>query len=128
MFVEKAFSVSVSVNFVRRCLPLSSNFKIHLQKGSVLCISQRIGGGDAFFQSVFDVVLTFVGGMVSAGVYVLLWVWVAGQSGVDVTKMLMEAVEATELSLTSTNHEMQSAPLLWASYPFKGDVIGGQFQ
>ena len=69
-------------------------------------------GGDTFTLSVFDVVLTFVGGVVSVGVCVLLWV--AGLSGVGVTNMLMEAVEVTGVSITSTNQERQSAALLQA--------------
>ena len=94
-------------------LPLSSHFEVHLQNGSVLCISQRVSlqssvrSGDAFTLSVFDIVLTSVGGVVSLGVHVLLWVWMAGPSGVDVTNMLMEAVEVTGVFLTSTNHERQ---------------------
>ena len=49
--------------------------------------------------------------MVFAGVSVLLWVWVAGPSRVDVTTMLMEALEVTGVSLTSINHERQSAAI-----------------
>ena len=64
--------------------------------------------------SVFDVVLTSVGGLVSVGICILLLVWAAGPSGVDVTNMLMEAVEVTGVFLTSTNCERQSAALLWA--------------
>ena len=71
-------------------------------------------GAGAFTLSVFDVVLTSVGGVVSVGVCVLLWVQVAGPSGVDVSNMLMEAVVVTGVSLTSTNHERQSATLLQA--------------
>ena len=40
--------------------------------------------------------------------------WVAGPSRVDITSMLMEALEVTGMSLTSTSHERQSATLLWA--------------
>ena len=71
-------------------------------------------GGGAFTLSVVDVVLTFVGYVVLVGLCVLLQVWVAGPSGVDVTNLLMEAVEVTGVSVTSTNHERQSAALLWA--------------
>ena len=61
-------------------LPLSSHFEMHLQKGSVFCISQRVSlqpsmrGGDALTVSVFDVAMdrTFAGGVVSIGVSVLL--------------------------------------------------------
>ena len=101
-------------------LPLSSCFEMLLQKGSVSCISQRVslqssmGDGDAFTLSVFDMVLTSVGGVVCVWVHVLLWVWVAGPSRVDVTNMLMEAMDVTGVSLTSTNHERQSVALLWA--------------
>ena len=61
-------------------------------------------GGGALTLSVFDVDLTSVGGMVSLGLNV---VWVAGPLRVDATTMLMEAVEVTGVSLTSTNHERQ---------------------
>ena len=60
------------------------------------------------------VVLTSVGGLVSVGVCVLLQVWVAGPSGVDVTNILMEAVEVTGVSLKSISGERQSAALLMA--------------
>ena len=101
-------------------LPLSSHFEMHLQKRSVFCISQRVSlwssvrDGGALAVSVFDVdvVLTSAGGVVSVGVSVLLQVWVAGPSGVDVTTMLMEALEVTGVSVTSTNHDKQSAALL----------------
>ena len=39
---------------------------------------------------------------------------VAGQSGVDVTNILIKAVGIAGVSLTSTNCERQSAALLWA--------------
>ena len=87
-------------------MPLSSHFEMHLQNRSVLCISQRVSlqssirGRGAFTLSVFHMVLTSVGGMISVGVSVLLWVWVAGPSGVDITNILMESVEATGVSLT----------------------------
>ena len=71
-------------------------------------------GGGAFTLTVFHMVLTSVGGVVSVGVHVLLWVQVAGPSAVDVTNILMEAVEVTGVSLTSTNCDRQSAALLWA--------------
>ena len=69
-------------------------------------------GGGALTLSVFDVDLTSVGGVVSVGVHILLWVQVAGPSSMDVTTMLMEALEVTGVSLTSTNHDRQSASLL----------------
>ena len=52
--------------------------------------------------------------MVSVGVSVLLWVQVARPSGADITTKLMEALEVTGVSLTSTNHERQSVALLHA--------------
>ena len=52
--------------------------------------------------------------LTSAGVSVLLQVWVAGPSRVDVTTMLMEALEVTGMSLTPTNHDKQSDALLQA--------------
>ena len=65
-------------------------------------------------KSVFnvDVDLISAGGVVSVGVSVLMWVWVAEPSGVDVTTMLMEVLEITRVSLTSTNCDKQSASLL----------------
>ena len=71
-------------------------------------------GGGAFPFSVFDVVLTSLGGVVSVGVHVLLQMWVVGLYWVEVTNMLMEAMEVTWVSLTSNNHERQSAALLQA--------------
>ena len=83
---------------------------MHSQKGSVLWISQRVSllssmrGGGALTLSVMDVDLTSVGGVVSVGVHVLLWVQVEGPSRLDVTTMLMELLKVTGVSLTSTNH------------------------
>ena len=57
--------------------------------------------------SGFNVDLTSIGGVVSVGVSVLLWVQVAGPFGVDVTNLLLEALEVTRMSLTSTNCESQ---------------------
>ena len=66
-------------------------------------------GGDTLTFSVFDVDLTTVGGVVSVGESVLLWVWVAGPSRVNVTNKFMESVEFSRVSLTHTNHERQTA-------------------
>ena len=63
---------------------------------------------------MFNVDLKSVSGVVSVGVHVSLWVWVAGPSRVDVTTMLMESLEVTGVSLTSTNCDRQSAALLQA--------------
>ena len=71
-------------------------------------------GGGTFTLSVVDVGLTSVGSMVSIGLCVLLEVQVAGPSGLDVTNMLIESVGVAGVSLTSTNHERQSATFLWA--------------
>ena len=76
-------------------------------------MQSSVRGGGALTLSVFNVDLTSVGGVVSVGVSVLLWVQVAGPSRVDVTTMLMEALEVTGVSLTSTNHERQSTALFW---------------
>ena len=79
-------------------LPLSYLLEICLQKGSILCISLRVSfqssmrGGGAFTLSVIDVVIRSVSGVVSVGLHVLLQVWVAGPSGVDVTNMLNRGV------------------------------------
>ena len=54
---------------------------------------------------VFDVVWRSVSGVVSMGLCVLLEVGVAGPSGVDVTNMLIEAVDVAGVSLTSTSCE-----------------------
>ena len=96
-------------------LPLSNLLEIHLQKKSILCISLRV-----FFQSAMrgrgpftlSVVDASVGNVVSVGLHVLLQVQVAGQSGVDVTNMLEEALGVVGVSLTSTNNERQSGALL----------------
>ena len=84
----------------------------------VLCISQRVysqssvRGRGAFTVSVVGVVVTSVGFVVSVGWHVSLWVWVTGLSRVDVTSIIMEAVEVTGVTMTSTSHERQSAALL----------------
>ena len=96
-------------------LPLSSLLEIHLQKGSLLCISQSVSlqssvrDGGAFTLSVVD---TSVVCVVLRGLCVLLCVWVAGLSGVNAISILIEAVGVAGVSLTSTNHERQSAALL----------------
>ena len=101
-------------------LPLSSLLDIHLQKGSIICISLGVSFqspvrcGGPFTLSVVDAVVGSVGGVVSVWLPVLLQVWVVGPSWVDVTRMLIEAVGFVGLSLTSTNSERQSAALLWA--------------
>ena len=108
--------MKVSASWVG-ALSLRSYFKMHLQKGSIFCISERVFlQEDALAVSVFDVGvdLTSEGGVVSVDVNILLWVWVAEPSGVDVTNMLIRALEVTGVSLTSTNYERQSAALLWA--------------
>ena len=68
-------------------------------------LSIRMRGGDAFTLTVVDIAEGSVGGVVSVGLCLLLWVQVAGPSGVDVPKMLIEAVGFPGVSLTSTNHE-----------------------
>ena len=45
---------------------------------------------------------------------ILLWVQVAGRSWVDVTTILIKVVGIAGVSLTSTNHDRQSAALLQA--------------
>ena len=68
-------------------LPLSSHLEICLQKGSVPCISQRLflqssmRDEGALTLSVVDVVVKSVAGVVSVGLYVFPWVWVARSSG-----------------------------------------------
>ena len=108
------------VNLSTTCqgaLPLSTLLEIHLQKGYVLCMNLRVSfqssvrGGGAFTLSVVDVVIGYVRSVVLAVLHVLLWVWVAGPSGVDVTNMLIKAVGVAGVSLTSTNHERQSTAL-----------------
>ena len=66
-------------------------------------------GGGAFTLSVVD---ASIGDVLLVGLCVLLWVQVAGPSGIDVTYMLIEAVWVVRVSLTSTNHERQSGALL----------------
>ena len=98
-------------------LPLNGYLEIHLQKGSVLCISwteslwSSMRGGGAFTLSVVD---ASVGGVVSVSLSILLWVWVAGPSGVVVNNMWIETLEVAGVSLTSTNYGIQSAALMQA--------------
>ena len=66
-------------------------------------------GEGAFALSVVDVAGRSVGDVVSVALHVFLQVWVVGPSGVDVTNMLTEAMEVAGVTLTSTNHERQSA-------------------
>ena len=98
-------------------LPLTNLFEIHLQKASILCMSLRISFqsavivGGAFTLSLVDV------GIVSADVvlavlHVLLQMQLARLSGVDVTNILNKTVWVSGASLTSTNHERQSAAFL----------------
>ena len=72
-----------------------------------------ISGGGAFTFSLVDVVIGSAR-VVSAVLHVLLQVWVAGSSGVNVTMILIKAVVVAWVSLTSANHERQSAALVWA--------------
>ena len=111
--------VNVSIS-CEGALALSNLLEICLQKGSILCVSLRVSfqssvrGGGAFNLSLVDVVVGSVGAVVLAVLHILLWVWVAGPSGVDMTIMLIDAVGIAGVSLTSTNHDRQSAALLWA--------------
>ena len=57
-----------------------------------------VRGGGALALSLFCVDLTFTCGVVYVGVSVLLTVWVAGPSGVDISTMLMEVLEVTVVS------------------------------
>ena len=67
-------------------------------------------GGGVFTLSVVNV---SVGHVVSVRLCVLLWVWMAGPSGVDLTNILIKAAGVVGVFLTCTNHERQSAALLW---------------
>ena len=71
-------------------------------------------GGGALTLTLFDVDLASLGCVVSVEVHALLKVQVAGLCTVDVTNMLIESVGFNQESLTSTNHERQSAASLWA--------------
>ena len=109
--------VNVSTS-CKGALPLSSLLEICLQKGSVLCMSLRVSfqfsvrGGGAFTLSL---VVGSVCCVVLAVLHVLLWVQVAGISGVDGTNMLIEAVGVAGVSLTCNSHERQSAASLQVS-------------
>ena len=109
-------------------LPLTNILEIGLQKGSMLCTSLRVSFhsvvrvGGVFTLSLVDVGIVSTG-VVSAVLHVLLWVQVAIPSGVDVTNMLVKAVGVTVESLTFTNHERQSAALLWAPNIHLNDIL-----
>ena len=66
----------------------------------------RVGG--AFTLSLVNVGVVSVG-LVVAVLHVFLQVQMAGTSGVDVTNILIKSVGVAGISLTSTNHESQSA-------------------
>ena len=69
-----------------------------------------VRGGGA---SNLSVVVKSTGGVVSVALCALLWVLATEPSGVYATNMLVEAVEVAGVSMTSTNHERQSAAMLW---------------
>ena len=76
-------------------LPLSILLEIYLEKGSVLCMSLTVSflssvrGGGMFTMSLVN---AFVGsaGMVLAVLCILLWVWMAVPSMVDITNILIK--------------------------------------
>ena len=63
--------------------------------------------------SLIDAVVVSAG-LVLAVLLVLLWMWVAGPSRVDVSNMLIKAVGNNGESLIFTNLERQSSALLQA--------------
>ena len=71
--------------------------------------------GSVFTLSLVDVGIVSVG-VVSAMLCVLMLVWVAVSSGIDVTSILIEAVGVAGVSMTFTNCERQSAALLLAPF------------
>ena len=116
-------------------LPLSNLLEICLQKDSIPCMNLRVSfwssvrDGSAFTLSLVDVVVVSVGGVVLVVLHVLLQVQIVGPAKVDVTNMLIEAVGAVAMSLTSTKHERQSTALLQAPwYQPKYDVVSDMFQ
>ena len=80
-------------------LPLSNLLEMHLQKGSDLCMSLRVSmrGGGTFIVSLVDAVVGSAG-VELAVLQILLQVWMAGPSRVDVTNILIEAVGITGVS------------------------------
>ena len=119
MLVKETLYVCECVSFMSGCFVICSHLEICLQKGSVLCISQRVSlqssmrGGGAFTLSVVDVDLTSVGNVVLVGLHVLLLVWMAGLPWLDVTNTLIEAVGSWRV-LEFYHHEKESAALLQA--------------
>ena len=100
-------------------VPLNNSLEIHLQKGSIHCMSLRVSflssvrGRGAFTLSLVDVAVVSVGGVVLAVLCILLQLQSPGPSQVDVTNII-EAVGVAGVSLISTNHERQSAALMQA--------------
>ena len=85
-------------------------------------------GSGAFTLSLVDVVIGYAG-VILAVLFVLLWVWVAGPSGVDVTNILIKAVGVAWISLKSANHERQPAALMQAPDIHSNVIlISGRFQ
>ena len=103
-------------------LQLSNNLGIHLKNGSLFCLYSNISlwfsmkGRDAFtiVVSCCDGGETSAWGIMSINVFVVLWVWVAGPSGGDVTTMLMRMLAAAGVLGTLTNQDRQSVVLIHA--------------
>ena len=87
-------------------LPLSNHLEICLENGYVFYIYSKVSlqtsvrGGGAFtlVVSCCDGDGISAGGIVSDNAFVLLWMWVPGPSGVDVTTMLMRMLAAAGVS------------------------------
>ena len=75
------------------------------------CSPVRVGG--AFTLSLVDESVESAG-EVLAVICVLLQLQVVGQSGKDITNILIKGVRVAGVSLTFTNCEAQSVALLWA--------------
>ena len=126
MFVEKTFNMSECVNFIGRWLPLSSHFEMHLQKGSVYCISLRVSSWSSVSGwcgfNIFRWCGICRGMCLAAGV--------GGKTIYSGCNYHVNGSMGGYLSVFDIYQMWETVSCLIAGswYLFKGDVISGEFQ